>query len=84
MYCSRKARAAPFRNRRSRAMGLIPPAGHRNMALASRNCGRFAEDDFRPGLVQHTFGWPLSGGAAEDLFFITTMIGWCQSDSSSI
>ena len=31
----------------------------RSTASASRSCGRFRTASFQPGLVQHTFGWPL-------------------------
>ena len=34
-------------------------ASRRNSASASRSCGRSHRRSISPGLVQHTFGWPL-------------------------
>ena len=34
-------------------------ASRRNSASASRSCGRSIPAKHRPGLVQHSFGWPL-------------------------
>ena len=37
-------------------------ASRRNSASASRSCGGSRRDKHKPGLVQHTFGWPLGRG----------------------
>ena len=68
MCFSRRGRADRSRNRRSPAMAWIPSAGLRSTELVSKNCGRSSEDRFSPGLVQHTFGWPLSKGASGGSF----------------
>ena len=38
---------------------LTRAASRRSTASASRSCGRCSPDKHQPGLVQHTFGWPL-------------------------
>ena len=68
MCCSRRARADRCRNRRSLATVSIPQAGRRSTELVSKNCGKSPTDRFSPGLVQHTFGWPLSKGASGGSF----------------
>ena len=58
VHPDRRGRARLARQGADRAASASP-ASRRNTASASRSCGRSTRPKHRPGLVQHSFGWPL-------------------------
>ena len=48
--------------------GLDSASGPQKYGIGLKELWQVAEDRFSPGLVQHTFGWPLSKGASGGSF----------------
>jgi electron-transferring-flavoprotein dehydrogenase len=48
--------------------GLDSASGPQKYGLGLKELWQVSEDHFSPGLVRHTFGWPLSGGASGGSF----------------
>jgi electron-transferring-flavoprotein dehydrogenase len=44
--------------------GLDSASGPQKYGIGLKELWQVSEEDFSPGLVQHTFGWPLSKGAS--------------------
>ena len=68
MSSSRRVREDRCRSERSLVTVSIPQAGSRSIGIGLKELWRVSDNLFSSGLVQHTFGWPLSEGASGGSF----------------
>ena len=66
--CLRREPADRCRSRQSLVTASIPQSEPQKYGIGLKELWQVAEDRFSPGLVQHTFGWPLSKGASGGSF----------------
>ena len=68
MCCSPRARAGSLSKQAVARYGLDSASDPQKYGIGLKELWQVAEDRFSPGLVQHTFGWPLSKGASGGSF----------------